>query len=144
MPGVKQGDKVRVHYTGRLNDGEVFDSSDQKKPFEFTIGRQEVVPGFEQAVMGMSPGQNKTTTISANRAYGAHMEDLVVVVDRKNINDDINLEIGQRLKIKQPDGQEFVVIIIEISDSTVKLDANHPLAGKSLTFDINLIEIVED
>jgi FKBP-type peptidyl-prolyl cis-trans isomerase 2 len=142
MPGVKQGDTIKVHYTGRLDDGEVFDSSDQKEPFQFTVGKREVIPGFEQAVLGMSPGDNKTTTISAHRAYGPRQQDLVVEVDRKNINDDVDLEIGQRLKIKQPDGQEFVVRITEVSDSTVKLDANHPLAGKNLTFDINLVDIV--
>jgi len=144
MPGVKQGDTVKVHYTGRLDNGDVFEASAEQEPLQFTVGSREVIPGFEQAVMGMTPGESKTTKISAPRAYGPHLKDLVVEVDRKNIGDEVDLQIGQRLQITQPDGQKFIVTVTEMSDLKVKLDANHPLAGKDLTFDINLIEIVGD
>jgi peptidylprolyl isomerase len=106
------------------------------------VGNHDVIAGFEQAVMGMEPGESKTTKINAEKAYGPHHEDLVVEVDKKNINDDVDLQIGQRLQIKQPDGQEFMVTVAALSDQKVKLDANHPLAGKDLNFDIDLIEIV--
>ena len=142
MPGVKQGDTVKVHYTGKLDNGDVFDTSVNGDPLQFTVGKRDVIAGFEQAVMGMMPGETKSTKISAHRAYGPYREELVVEVDKKNIDDDMDLQIGQRLKIKQPDGQEFIVTVTELSDQKVKLDANHPLAGKDLTFDINLIEIV--
>ena len=142
MPGVKQGDTVKVHYTGRLENGDVFETSADQEPLQFTVGSREVIPGFEQAVMGMIPGETKTTKISALRAYGPHLKDLVAEVDRKNINDEVNLQVGQRLQVTQPDGQKFVVTVTEMSDQKVKLDANHPLAGKDLTFDINLVEIV--
>jgi len=142
MAGVKRGDTVKVHYTGTLDNGDVFDSSKEKEPVQFTIGNQEVISGFEQAVMGMTPGESKTTKISALRAYGPHRKELVVEVERKNINDDIDPQIGQRLQIKQPDGQQFLVTVTEVSDVKVKLDANHPLAGKDLTFEIKLVEIV--
>jgi FKBP-type peptidyl-prolyl cis-trans isomerase 2 len=120
----------------------VFDTSSEQEPLQFTIGKKEVIPGFEQAILGMNVGDSKTTKISASRAYGPHRDDLIVEVDRKNIDDDMDIEVGQRLKIKQPDGQEFIVKVAEIQDSTVKLDANHPLAGKDLTFDIDLVDVV--
>ena len=120
----------------------MFDTSVNGEPLQFTVGNHDIIAGFEQAVMGMMPGETKTTKISAHRAYGPHSEDLVIEVNKKNINDDVDLQIGQRLQIKQPDGQEFTVTVTELSDKKVKLDANHPLAGKDLTFDINLIEIV--
>ena len=142
MPGVKQGDTVKVHYTGRLDNGDVFDTSVNGEPLQFTVGKRDIIAGFEQAVMGIMPGETKTTKISAHRAYGPHREDLVVEVDKKSINDDVSLQIGQLLQIKQPDEEEFTVTVTELSDQKVKLDANHPLASENLTFDINLIEIV--
>ena len=142
MPGVRQGDTVKVHYTGRLDNGKVFDTSAEQDPLQFKVGGHEVIPGFEQAVLGMSVGDSRTTKISASRAYGPRRKDLVIEVDRKNIDDDTNIEIGQRLKIKQPDGKEFIVEVTGVQDSTVTLDANHPLAGKDLTFDIDLVDII--
>ena len=142
MQGVKHGDTVKVHYTGTFDNGEVFDSSVDGEPLQFTMGEQDLIAGFEQAVMGMMPGDKKSTTISAHRAYGPYQEELVVEVDRKNINDDTELQIGQRVQIKQPDGKEFVMTVSDLTDLKVTLDANHPLAGKDLTFDISLVEIV--
>ena len=143
MVRVKRGDTVRVHYRGRLENGDVFDASSDQEPLKLKVGSGEVIPGFEQAIMGMSPGDSKTTKVSALLAYGPRREDLVVEVEKEKITDDIKPQIGQRLQIKQPDGQEFIVTVTEVSDQTVKLDANHPLAGKDLIFDIDLVEIVE-
>jgi peptidylprolyl isomerase len=142
MQGVQQGDTVKVHYTGTLDSGEVFDSSIDGEPLQFTVGNHDLIAGFEQAVLGMLPGDEKTTKISAVRAYGNHQKELVVEIDRKNMSDDTELQIGQRVQINQPDGQEFVMTVADLTDDKVTLDANHPLAGKDLTFDISLIEIV--
>ena len=120
----------------------MFDTSVNGEPLQFTVGKRDIIAGFEQAIMRIMPGKTKTTKISAHRAYGPHREDLVVEVDKKSINDDVSLQIGQLLQIKQPDEEEFTVTVTELSDQKVKLDANHPLAGENLTFDINLIEIV--
>ena len=143
MVRVKRGDTVKVHYRGRLQNGDVFDDSGSREPLKLTIGSGEVIPGFEQAIMGMSPGESKTTKVSALLAYGPRRDDLVVEVEKEKLNDDIEPQIGQRLQIKQPDGQSFIVTVTEVSDQSVVLDANHPLAGKDLIFEIDLVEIVE-
>ena len=143
MIGVKFGDKVKVHYTGKLDNGEVFDNTDDKGPLTFMLGDGEVIPGFEQALVGMNPGDEKTVKISALRAYGPYLKELVVEVGKDKFVDDIEPTVGQRLQINQPDGKKFVVTVTNISDSNVILDANHPLAGKDLTFDIQLLEIID-
>jgi peptidylprolyl isomerase len=140
MAAAKPGDRVRVHYTGRLEDGSVFDSSVGGEPLEFTIGSQEVIPGFENAVVGMSPGQSKTENIPVDQAYGPRREDMVISVDRKEIPEDISLQVGQRLRMNQ-DGHQIIVTVEQITPENVTLDANHPLAGKNLVFDIELVEI---
>lgn len=141
MASAKPGDKVQVHYTGKLDDGTVFDTSTDRAPLEFTIGSGQIIPGFEEAVVGMQPGESKTTRISADQAYGPYHEDRVVQVDRSQFPAHINPETGQQLQIRQPDGQAMVVTVTEVSDSNVTLDANHPLAGQDLTFDIQLVAI---
>ena len=149
MAQAKTGDKVKVHYTGRLEGGEVFDSSDCREddcgcdsgPLEFTIGEGSVIPGFEQAIVGMVPGDTKTVVIPVDQAYGERMEQMVAVVDRKDLPADLVLEEGNQLEVTQEDGHVFPVIITEVTDSTVTLDANHPLAGRELTFDLRLVEI---
>lgn len=142
MSLAKLGDKVRVHYTGKLDDGTIFDSSIDRDPLEFTIGDGMIIPGFEQAVIGMSPGDSKVETIATENAYGPHLEEMVVVVDRQQMPPEIEPEVGQQLQIQQPTGQVIPVIITDVSSSAVTLDANHPLAGEELTFEINLVEIV--
>jgi len=142
MSLAKLGDKVRVHYTGKLDDGTVFDSSIDRDPLEFIIGDGMIIPGFEQAVIGMSPGDSKVETIATENAYGPHLEEMVVVVDRQQMPPEIEPEVGQQLQIQQPTGQVIPVIITDVSPSAVTLDANHPLAGEELTFEINLVEIV--
>jgi peptidylprolyl isomerase len=142
MTRAKKGDTVKVHFTGRLEDGTVFDTSVEREPYEFTIGQSRIIPGFAEAVMGMKPGDSKTVEIPAEKAYGPHRQDLVANVDRDKIPANLNPEVGQRLQINQADGQKIPTKVIKITPSQVTLDANHPLAGKDLIFDIQLIEIV--
>jgi peptidylprolyl isomerase len=141
MPEAKQNDTVRVHYTGRLDDGSVFDSSLEREPIEFTIGEGHVIPGFEQAVVGMNPGETKTVRILSDDAYGPYREDMVLTVERSQFPPDIEPTVGQALQVQQSNGEPFVVTVSEVSEASVKLDANHPLAGKDLTFEIQLVEI---
>jgi peptidylprolyl isomerase len=141
MIQAKEGDTVKVHYTGKLDDGTVFDSSENGTPLEFTIGSGMIIPGFEQAVIGMAPGESKTETIPTHNAYGPYQEEMVLTVDRQQMPTEIELEIGQQLQLQHPTGEVIPVIITEVSPVTVTLDANHPLAGETLTFDIQLVEI---
>lgn len=142
MPQVKEGDTIKVHYTGKFNDGSVFDSSAGHDPLEFKVGEGRVISGFEEAVVGMSPGDTKEVKISADRAYGSSKDDMIVQIDRNQIPPDIKLEVGLQLRVTRPDGQPAIVTVTELSDSGVTLDANHPLAGKDLTFEIELVEII--
>ena len=142
MAHVKDGDKVRIHYTGRLDDKTVFDSSIEREPLEFTVGDGKLIPGFEKAVVGMTPGESKSVTISPDMAYGAHRKELVVDVERQHVPDNLDLKVGIFVQIRQRDGGAVQAKVVDLSESKVTLDANHPLAGKDLTFDIKLVEIV--
>ncbi len=148
MAQAKNGDKVKVDYTGKLDDGTVFDSSESEEhdngsePLEFTLGDGNIIPGFEEAVVGMSPGDSKTVKIPADQAYGPHVEEMVAVVDRNEIPATIDLEVGMNLEVNQENGETFSVLVTDLSDGKVTLDANHPLAGRDLTFDIKLVEII--
>ena len=142
MAPVKHGDTVRVHYTGKLTDGTVFDSSLNEEPLEFTLGEGQVIPGFEEAVIGMNPGQSKITKVRADKAYGAYREDMVMVLNRNQLPAHIQPEVGQQMEMRHEDGTAFIVTVMDVSESSVTLDANHPLAGKDLRFDIELLEIV--
>ncbi len=141
MVQAKPGDTVKIHYTGKLDDGTVFDSSDNREPLEFTINEGQVIPGFEQAVVGMTPGESKTEKIPMHQAYGPHREEMVLEVSREQIPPDLQPEVGQQLQIQQPNGQPVAVFVTDVTDAKVTLDANHPLAGEDLTFDIHLVEI---
>jgi len=143
MAQAKEGDIVKVHYTGKLEDGTVFDTSEEQTPLEFTIGSGQIIPGFEQAVVGMEPGETKTATVPPEEAYGQHREDMTIAVERGQFPDDINPETGQQLQIQQPDGRMAIVVVSDVTESTVTLDANHPLAGQPLTFDIELVDIID-
>ena len=142
MASAQAGDTVRVHYTGKLDDGTVFDSSAGSDPIEFVIGDHQVIPGFEDGVTGMTIGETKTITIPFDQAYGAYDDELVLDVPRDQFPDHITPEVGEALQLQQPDGNVITVIISEVSDESVTLDANHPLAGEDLTFDLELAEIV--
>ena len=141
MTQAKRGDTVKVHYTGKLDDGTVFDSSEDREPLEFAIGAGNVIPGFEQAVLGMSPGDSKTTTIASAEAYGPYYEERVLVVDRQQMPADLPVDVGATLQIQQQDGMVIPVVITDINEGAVTLDANHPLAGEDLTFEIRLMAI---
>ncbi len=142
MAQAKQGDTVRVHYKGTLNDGSVFDSSQGRDPLEFTVGAQQVIPGFETAVDGMNTGDTKTVTIPSDNAYGTYRDDLLMKVPADQFPPDMQPEVGMQLAIQQPGGQQVPVKVAKVEDDGVTLDANHPLAGQDLTFEITLEEVV--
>ena len=135
------GDTVRVHYTGTLEDGTTFDTSVGREPLEFTLGEGKMIPGFEKAVYGLKVGKSKTVTIPAEEAYGPHRDDLVIVVEREQLPADLDPKVDQQLQMQQTDGRTAVVIVIDVSETTITVDANHSLAGKDLTFEIELVEI---
>lgn len=141
MSKVQKGDKVKVHYTGKLNDGQVFDSSEGREPLEFTIGNGMLIQGFETGVVGMEVGDTKTVKITPEEGYGERNDELVAVVPRSNIPPDVDVSVGQMLQVQQPNNQTVNVVVTDVSDENVTLDANHPLAGKELTFDIEVVEI---
>ena len=141
MSQAKDGDTVKVHYTGKLNDGTVFDSSVGRDPLQFTIGAKKLIAAFEQCLVGMAIGESKSITLEPDEAYGMYRQEMVAEVKRSNLPENITPEVGLMLQIKQPEGQTLQVRISEVNDETVTLDGNHPLAGKTLTFDIELVEI---
>lgn len=141
MPQAKNGDKVKVHYTGKLTDGTVFDSSRGQEPLEFELGQGQLIPGFEQAVNGMEPGDSKTIDIPADEAYGQRREELSQKVPRQQMPTDIEIEVGQRFKIGEHEGHPMIVEVSEVNESEITLDANHPLAGQDLSFEIELLAI---
>ena len=142
MESARPGQTVRVHYTGTLTDGRVFDSSRDGEPLEFTLGAGTVIPGFDEAVEGMTVGEEKTVTIPSDQAYGPHRNELLLVLDRDQLPDEMTPEVGQSLQMS--DGrQTFPVTIWEVGTKQVVLDANHPLAGMELTFGLTLVEIRE-
>lgn len=141
MSQAKTGDKVKVHYTGKLEDGTVFDSSKNREPLEFDLGGGNVIPGFEDGILGMEVGESKTVTIAPDQAYGQPKPDLVATVERKQFPDNIKPEVGLQLQMSQPNGQPLNVTITNIEGDSITLDANHPLAGKTLVFDIELLAV---
>jgi FKBP-type peptidyl-prolyl cis-trans isomerase 2 len=141
MSQAKSGDTVTVHYTGRLTDGTVFDTSSGGEPLKFTLGQNRVISGFEHAVLGMAPGEKKTAVVPSTHAYGNHRTDLVVEFQRQQMPDEIKLQVGQAIQLQAEGGQKLTARVIDLSSETVTLDANHPLAGQDLTFDIELVEI---
>ena len=142
MTEAKPGDTVRIHYTGTLADGTTFDSSEGRDPLEFKLGTGQVIAGFDAAVDGMSVGQSKTVEIPADQAYGAHNPEALQSFPRHKIPDNIPLEIGTQLQLQSSQGHPMMVTVSEVTDEAVILDANHELAGKDLTFQIELFEIV--
>ena len=141
MAQAQEGNTVKVHYTGRLEDGAVFDSSRDRDPIEFTLGAGKVIPGFESAVSGMEVGEEKTTTIPATEAYGPRRDELLLAVEKERLPDEVPPEEGRRLQVMTEDQNTVEVVISEVHDDKVVLDANHPLAGQDLIFDLELVEI---
>ncbi len=142
MTKAKNGNKVTVHYTGKLDNGSIFDTSKDRDPLTFTLGAGEIIPGFEKAVIGMDTGESKTVHVPTDEAYGSRMKELVTVVKLKDFPEHLTPELGQQLKIPRDNGKPLIVSVTDISGSNVTLDANHPLAGKNLTFEIELVEVL--
>jgi FKBP-type peptidyl-prolyl cis-trans isomerase 2 len=142
MAQAKHGDTVDVHYTGRLSDGTVFETSQDLEPLRFTIGDNKIIPAIEQTVVGMNPGESRTIRVPADEAYGPRRDEMIVVVDRSEFPEDIEPHVGMELEVHQEDSMIFPVKVTDVSEGSITLDANHPLAGEDLTFDIVLTEIV--
>lgn len=143
MAIVKTGDRVEVTYIGTLTDGTVFDQSKDGNALAFTLGNDEMIPGFEQAVMGMTVGETKKVTITPDQAYGSYDEENIVEVTRSRFPDNLEPQIGMKLQVQDNQGNPLIVTITEITKNTIILDANHELAGKDLTFEINLVKILD-
>jgi peptidylprolyl isomerase len=141
MASAKEGDRVRVHYTGSFEDGTVFDSSAGKEPFEFKLGEGQVIRGFDTGIMGMEVGDKKKITIDPENAYGPWREEMVLSVKPDQFPEHIEPEVGKQLQIPQKNGPTLNVVITEVSEDNVLLDGNHPLAGKTLVFEIELVDI---
>ncbi|QDC09355.1 peptidylprolyl isomerase [Oceanicola sp. D3] len=141
MTQAKPGDTLQLHYKGTLEDGTVFDSSEGRDPLSFELGSGQIIPGLDAGVTGMEVGEKRTVQVEPEQAYGAHMPDRVQAVDRASVPDNIPTEPGTQLQVQTADGQALPVTVVEANDEQVVLDANHPLAGKTLTFDVELVEI---
>ncbi|PLX86140.1 MAG: peptidylprolyl isomerase [Desulfuromonas sp.] len=138
-----EGDTVKVNYTGTLADGTVFDSTEGRTPLHFIIGRQEVIAGFDRGVIGMVMGEKKTVVIPSDLGYGQKEENLIEEVDRKDLPEDLELKVGAQLEVTRQDGSKFLVMVAGVTDDTATLDANHPLAGRDLTFEVEMLEITK-
>jgi peptidylprolyl isomerase len=141
MTGIREGDLVRVHYTGKLQNGEIFDSSDGEDPLNVKVGEGNIIPGFERALIGMEVGEKKTFDLTPEQAFGQRRDELVHVVDRNQISTDMKLEVGMQLALKGKEEEPIPAHIVDLTDSTVTIDTNHPLAGKSLIFEIDVLDV---
>ncbi len=137
----ESGSTIKVHYTGKLEDGTVFDSSEGRDPLEFTVGSGEVIPGFDAAVIGLEVGESRTTTIAAEQAYGPHHPDRMIEVSREGMPEDFEPNVGDMVQLRDPQGEPLQAMVEELGEKAIKFDANHPLAGKDLVFDIEVVAI---
>ena len=142
MTQAQSGDRVKVHYTGRLTNGTTFDTSRERAPLEFTLGGGDILPGVEQAVLGMAAEEAKTITIPAAQAYGPHQPERVLELERHHLPPDLHPEVGQHLHMQRQDGGTLEVVVTALTEEHITLDANHPLAGHDLIFDLQLVEIL--
>ena len=143
MSLVKENATVKVHYTGKLADGQVFDSSEGKEPIEFTLGQGQLIPGFEKGLINMKLNEKKTINIPKDEAYGDSREDLIQEVQKSELPDEIKPEVGMGLVSKSQDGREMNLLVAEVKEDSIVVDGNHPLAGKDLVFDLEVVEIKE-
>jgi peptidylprolyl isomerase len=137
---IKAGDTIAVNYTGKFEDDTVFDSSAGKDPLQFTVGAGQLIKGFDEAVLGMKKGEKKTITLAPEEAYGPRQEGMIIDIPRAQIPEDMKLEVGMRLHLRDPNGNPVPAVVAEITEEVVKMDANHPMAGKTLIFDIEIAE----
>jgi peptidylprolyl isomerase len=142
MSQAAAGKTVRFHYTGSLADGTVFDSSIERDPLEVTLGAGQIIPGVDQALTGMAPGDDKKVTLPAEEAYGPHREELIHEVGRERLSPEMKVDVGDRLEGTDASGRRLQLTVVDVNDQSVKLDANHPLAGEDLTFELKLVEVV--
>ncbi len=143
MAHVKNGDTVKVHYHGRFSDGTTFDSSEGRSPLEFEVGSGNVIKGFDEGVVGMATGEKKTIHIPAEDAYGPSVPENVIEFPRSQFPPDMQPEVGMQLNLRSQDGQNIPVVIVDVKDDVIVLDANHPLAGRDLIFDVEVVDISE-
>ena len=141
MDKAKTGDTVSIHYTGMLENGEVFESTKERDPIEITLGNRKVIPGVEKGILGMAVGETKTFEVTPEEGFGERMQEFKTAVKREDLPDQMKPVIGQPLKVEQPDGESFVMFISDMDEDTVTLDANHPLAGQTLTFTVELMAL---
>lgn len=141
---VETGDNIKVHYTGTLDDGSVFDSSEGREPLAFTAGAGQMIKGFDAAVIGMKVGEVKTVTIPAEDAYGLHDDERVLTFPKDELPEGMDPKVNDRLALTQSDGRQVPVVVIEVTDEVLTVDANHELAGKDLTFEIELVELIRE
>ncbi|QOD61889.1 peptidylprolyl isomerase [Polaribacter haliotis] len=141
MIQVKENNTVKVNYTGKLSDGQIFDSSEGKEPLEFTLGQGQLIPGFEKGLIDMKLHEKKTVTVSKEEAYGEINGDLIQEVKKTELPEDMTPEVGMGLVSKTPDGQELNLMVVEVKEESIVIDGNHPLAGKELIFDLEVVEI---
>ncbi len=141
MSKIEKGSTVKVHYTGKLETGEVFDTSRQREPLEFTMGQGQLIPGFENAILGLAVGEETTANIPSNEAYGEHNPEMVITVTKDQLPDDMEPAEGLQLQLNQPNGQPIPCVVSKVEGEEVTIDANHPLAGKDLTFEIEVVDI---
>lgn len=141
MTAVAEGSKVKVHYTGTFDDGEVFDSSRQADPLAFEVGAGEVIPGFEQAVVGMQVGDNKKIRLEEDEAYGPYNEEMIIDADPSQFDEGLDPQVGQQFQTQTQDGTPLLLTVIDKDEEKIKLDANHPMAGKALNFDLEIVEV---
>ena len=142
MSRAAAGNTVRFHYTGSLADGTVFDSSMERDPLQVTLGAGQVIPGVDQALTGMAPGDDKKVTVAAEQAYGPHRDELIHEVGRERLSPEMTVSVGDRLEGTDASGRRLQLTVVDVNDQAVKLDANHPLAGEDLTFELKLVDIV--
>jgi FKBP-type peptidyl-prolyl cis-trans isomerase 2 len=142
MAQAKKDNTVRVHYTVRLDNDTIVGSTKDQEPLQFTLGKGQVLPGFEQAVVGMNSGESKTVLVTADQAFGPYLDEMVVVVDRGRLPEGLNPKEGDRIQLQSRSGETVIVAVMGVSESTITIDGNHPLAGKDLIFDIEFIEVV--
>ena len=143
MNQVTVNSKVKVHYTGKLANGEVFDTSDGKEPIEFTLGQGQLIPGFEKGLIDMKLNEKKTINMTKDEAYGEVNETLIQEVKKTDLPQDMEPKVGMGLVSKSPEGQEINLMVVEVKEETIVIDGNHPLAGKDLIFDLEVVEILE-